>query len=174
MAGNGTDKDQDGNRGTERGDIPVTVTDAGGIEPLENSGGIPTVEPASINLEPEQIEGQRRRGRPKGSRNASGKPATKEASADLTSILLSLHWMGSVLLKTPELALEEEEAKKLGAAIARVNAEYGNVILPPKAAAWINLGVVAGAIYGPRIIAAKNNHKKTPEARAATPAAQIM
>lgn len=140
--------------------VPVTVEHDGSISPGDDETGIPTVEPASIAVEPSEIEGTRRRGRPKGSRNVAGKPATKEVSADLTSILVSLHWMGSVILSTPELQLSEDEGKKLGAAVARVNAEYGNIILPPKTAAWINLAMVGGAIYGPRVIAMKNNAKK--------------
>jgi len=70
--------------------------------------------------------------------------------------------MGAVLLKTPELELTEEESAKLAGAIAHVNELYGGVVLPEKAAAWINLIMVAGTIYGPRIIVinAKGKSKK--------------
>lgn len=154
------------NGGSQSGDIPVDVesfnADAGGSD----DDGIPTVEPASILIDPSEVEGtsKRRRGRPAGSKNTGGKQTTKEVSQDLTGILVSLHFMGAAILKTPELQLSEDEGKKLGAAIARVNSEYGNIILPPKTAAWINLMMVGGAIYGPRAIAIKNNAKKKREA----------
>jgi len=52
--------------------------------------------------------------------------------------------------KTPEFALDKEEAKELGQAVASVNAYYGKV-LDPKTVAWVGLVMVAGKIYGPRI-----------------------
>jgi hypothetical protein len=70
--------------------------------------------------------------------------------------------MGSVLLKTPELELTEEESAKLASAIAHVNELYGGVVLPEKAAAWINLVMVAGTIYGPRIIVINAKGKRKP------------
>jgi hypothetical protein len=48
--------------------------------------------------------------------------------------------------------LTEDEAAKLASAVARVNELYGGMVLPEKAAAWIQLIMVAGTIYGPRII----------------------
>ena len=72
--------------------------------------------------------------------------------------------MGAVLLKTPELELTEEESAKLASAIAHVNELYGGVVLPEKAAAWINLIMVAGTIYGPRIIVIQSKGKRKPEA----------
>lgn len=154
--------------GIQSGDTPVIITDAGGVEPLEDSGGIPTVEPSSLTFEAEQFEGGKRRGRPRGSKNSAGKSPTKEVQQDLSSLLYSLHLMGSALLKTPELELTVEESEKLGKAVARVNAEYGNIILDPKTAALLNLGIVGVTIYGPRIITVRNNKKKKKEAAPAT------
>jgi hypothetical protein len=85
-----------------------------------------------------------------------------ESAQNLTGILLSLHMMGATLLKTPELELTEDEAAKLASAVARVNELCGGMVLPEKAAAWIQLIMVAGTIYGPRIIViqAKGKQKK--------------
>jgi hypothetical protein len=160
--------------GDDSRDIPVVLGTEGEIIEDRNDDGIPTVEPASLNVEPAEIEGTRRRGRPRGSKNTGGKQATKEVSQDLTSILVSLHFMGAAILKTPELQLSEDEGKKLGAAIARVNAEYGNIILPPKTAAWINLMMVGGAIYGPRAIAIRNNGRKRKSEQQPQPAQVIQ
>ena len=56
------------------------------------------------------------------------------------------------MLEAPEWEITEDEAAKLGKAVARVNAVYGGLVVSPKVSAWINLATVAGAIYGPRLI----------------------
>jgi hypothetical protein len=146
--------------GLESGDVPVSIVDPGVIIEADGTDGIPTVDPASLTAEAEGEPGKRKRGRPAGSKNATGKSTTKEVSEDLTSILYSLHAMGAAMLKTPELELTPDEAERLGKAVNRVNREYGNIVMPPKTAATINLLIVAGGIYGPRLIAIRNNKKK--------------
>ncbi len=59
--------------------------------------------------------------------------------------------MGSVL-QVPELRLEEDEAEKLGNAVQNVLAQY-DVVVSPKAQAWIGAAMVAGAVYGPHVAA---------------------
>jgi hypothetical protein len=86
-------------------------------------------------------------------------------AADLTSILLSAHFMLASLTKIKELELEEAEAKVLGDAIARVNREFGVQIMSPKTAALIGLGTAALGVYGPRVIAIGANAKKEREAK---------
>lgn len=56
------------------------------------------------------------------------------------------------MLEAPEWEITEDEAAKLGKAVARVNAVYGGLVVSPKVSAWINLATVAGAIYGPRVL----------------------
>lgn len=68
--------------------------------------------------------------------------------------------MAAAFLKVEELELSEPEAKQLGEAVARVNALYGNYMIPEKTAAWINLTMAAGSIYGPRMMAHKLRVKK--------------
>lgn len=73
--------------------------------------------------------------------------------------MYALHLMGAKLLQTPELELETEEAEKLAGAVARVNALYNDFPIPEKWAAWINLLIVCGTVYGPRAIAASARMK---------------
>jgi hypothetical protein len=64
----------------------------------------------------------------------------------------------AALTNTPELELEKEEAQRLAEAVQRVNDYYDNVV-PEVVQVWGNLGAACLQIYGPRIIAARNNRK---------------
>lgn len=57
------------------------------------------------------------------------------------------------LAKSPELVLAEDEAKALGGALATVSAYYVDVKVSAQAAAWVNLAMILGAVYGTRIVA---------------------
>jgi hypothetical protein len=153
----------DGNsNGNGESEFPTIILDGNG----ERSSGIPTLDPATASdpaIDPDT--GKRKSGRPRkdgtnSARTAASKQSTKEVSADLTSILLSVHFMLAKLTNVAELELEEDEAKKLGDAVARVNKEFGVQIMSPKTAALVNLAMVGGAVYGPRAIAVLNNAKK--------------
>lgn len=105
----------------------------------------------------------KRRGRPRGSRNAS-KTETKTASnigENLEHLLLSVHLMGAALLKLPELAIDPTEAEKLASAIREVLKHYP-ISLDPKRVAWIELGTMAAMIYGTRGIAVYQRSKRKP------------
>lgn len=92
--------------------------------------------------------GKRGRGRPRGSSKQA------EASAEnLTAILFSMHMMLAKLVNIEELNIEEEEAKRYAEAIERVQRLYSSSVLPEEAMAWINLAMVGGSIYAPRLIA---------------------
>lgn len=54
-----------------------------------------------------------------------------------------------MFFQTPELMLEEADAKKLADALAAVSEQY-RIELDPKTAAWIDFARVTGMIYGPR------------------------
>ncbi len=160
MVSEGTNGTQDETGGVESRDTPVTFDTSGEIRDAGSDDAIPTVEPATIIIEAEP-EGRRRGGRPRGSKNRVNRPqSAKEVSQDLTGILLSVHFMLAKLTKIDELELDEEEAKKLGEAVARVNREFGVQIMSPKTAALLNLAVVGGAVYGPRAIAIMHNGTK--------------
>lgn len=55
-------------------------------------------------------------------------------------------------MATPELEINEDEAKKYAGSLARVSSLYDDRI-NPKLVAWVDLACVLGAIYGPRCIA---------------------
>jgi hypothetical protein len=123
--------------------------------------GTQFVDPATSRSDPDGNDPARSytgRGRPRGSKNKSA------VQGSLTSLLFSLHTMGAVLLKTPELEISEQEAKKLNDGITDVARYYTDAELPPKVQAWLNLLMVAGTVYGPRVIAikirSKNNRPK--------------
>lgn len=126
------------------------------IEPeIIYSGGddsIPVVEPATISSDPDSNEPSRRRGRPRGSRNANS-TKRKETPSDLTGLLVGLHYMGAVMFEVKELEIEEDEAKKLAASISKVSELYGGVVLPEKVVALANLAIAVGTVYGPRYVA---------------------
>lgn len=62
--------------------------------------------------------------------------------------------MAAAALKTPELQLDDKEAKLLAQSAAEVASHY-NVEIDPKVMAWIGFFGVCGSIYGPRIAAMK-------------------
>lgn len=114
-------------------------------------------------------ETRRGRGRPPGSSaNTGGTQTSKakiQASLDgIEGILLSMHLMASTFLKVPELALSDDEAKKLTTAIARVASHY-DVSASDKSLAWVNLAMCAGGIYGTRIWAYQLRTKSEEEAK---------
>lgn len=160
MAIEGIDGDQD----------PVTEPDFPIIGKPDDDGevGIPVVEPSTITYSASESDGSpRRRGRPRGSKSPVAKQATKEVQQDLTGLLYSAHLMLAALTKVEELKLDKEEAKELGAAIARVNSEFGGVVVSPKTAACVNLAMVGGAVYGTRLIAYSNRMKQEAAAKRA-------
>jgi hypothetical protein len=70
--------------------------------------------------------------------------------------------MAATFLKTPELALDEAEAKQLSDAVTRVSELYEIPLMDEKTMAWVNLAITAGTIYGPRavaVVAVKMNRK---------------
>lgn len=158
MAIEGTDGNQD--TITDPVEFPIVgISDED--EGDTGSGRIPTVEPTTFAFDAtESDDAPRKRGRPRGSKSAASKSTRKEVSQDLTGLLYSAHLMLSSLTKIEELRLDKEEAKELGDAIARVNSEFGGIVVSPKTAACINLTMVAGAVYGTRLIAFNNRLKK--------------
>jgi hypothetical protein len=74
--------------------------------------------------------------------------------------------MLSVLTKCPEFGITEEEAGNLANAIQQVNALYDDAVVPAWVVAWANLVFVAGAVYGPRMVAYSNRRAQEKEAKA--------
>lgn len=139
---------------------------ASGSDSGNNSGTGTVIEPSAIagtgtDGDSGNDQPRRKRGRPAGS--ASRKTSAKSSLA-LKDVLASALFVGHVALagalKTPRLVIEEGEADKLSAALDQVLSHYINVNVDERTRDWINLAMVAGAIYGPRVFAAMNENKK--------------
>lgn len=153
--------DESGESSAGEPGISGTDTTGGNLEASVgvDGNGAEFVDPASASGDSDgDSSGRKRRGRPRGS--SSKRTSTTQATADISRILFSLHLGMAKFLKSDVLALSEEESQELGAAITRVTDLYDIRILPEKYMAWINLAVVGGGIYGPRLIVA--NMKKKP------------
>jgi hypothetical protein len=81
-----------------------------------------------------------------------------------------IHTMAAVLLKTPELMLEESEIKKLSDAYETFTEYHEVPLLTPKRMSEVNLIATACMLYGPRLIAIRNRHRD--EKRQAQPIPQ--
>jgi len=131
----------------------AVMPDLNGLDDAEDVGE--TGFSASRNL-PEE-SGEPVRGK-EGRRARKARPATVDISG-LERMLYSVHIMGATILAAPELRLDESEARGLADAIGQVAAHYGG-IPDSKYMAWGNLAVLAGAIYGPRIVVMRNRMRK--------------
>ncbi len=111
----------------------------------ENSGG--TQEQSTE--ESTNGTGQKRRGRPKGSKNRSA--TTEKTAIDLNGLeklLYSIHAIAAVKI-APELELSDKESSQLASAISAVSEHY-DLTIDPKTQAWIQLIICVGIIYAPR------------------------
>lgn len=131
----------DGNSGgliIDPGDIPDpdnlgTVGGSGGSSGSDAGSAVP-----------------KRRGRKPGSTN-KGKGAALDL-AGLTNIIAGFHTLLAAVTRAEELAIDEEEAAALAKASANVARHY-NVEVAAKTTDWINLAIVAGGVYAPRVMA---------------------
>jgi hypothetical protein len=79
-------------------------------------------------------------------------------SFSVGDLLVGIHAMVAEATGTPQLALTKSEGEKLGGAIQDVAKQYNHVI-NPKTAAWIQLCIVCGAVYGTRIASIRMDAK---------------
>lgn len=161
------------NSESEGNDFPV-ISPASADD--SDGSGIPTVDPSEVGSSSDAT-GKRGRGRPpknKGGGTGANQytKAKQQTAQDLTGILMGLHTMCSAFLKVEELELDQDEAKALSDAVNKVQAEYKMPILDPKTLAWINLGMVAGGVYGPRVAAYSLRKKKERKGKPTTIDAQ--
>ncbi len=75
-------------------------------------------------------------------------------------MLFNLHAMAASFVNVDKLAIDKDEAKQLADAINEVNKFY-NIAFDPKKVAIFNLCVVAGKIYGTRLVAVYVDRKAT-------------
>lgn len=99
---------------------------------------------------------RRKRGRRKGS-GTSEKGTQKRGSIPhvdainaLTNALIVVHAGVSAMTKTPELALEKDDATTLARATANVLEQF-DITPDPKVTAVVGLVMACGTVYGPRI-----------------------
>lgn len=103
-----------------------------------------------------------KRGRKPGSTSANRNrtKADHQASIEgLTRILSIVHLGIASATKTPEMALDDEEAKNLAAATATVLQEF-DIRPDPKVEAIVGLITAAGMVYGPRVYLITERKKK--------------
>lgn len=164
---NGSGKVDDGGKSGSDGSAPIgkikfqpIIIDPTELEPgtADNGGSdYPSGEP-------------RKRGRPKGSGksgNTSGGTAkaknTKEMDVDgLSAIFLSSHQLLAAIAKSPELAIDEIEAKNLAAGVSNVARHY-NMGTTQKTLDWFNLFQALALVYGTRIFAMRDKFKRKPK-----------
>lgn len=119
-----------------------------------------------------------KRGRPPGSKTGSGgsgtstktateKPPTVTArvaerisSSVIEKLLLGIHTGIVAMTKNPSFAISPSDASELAKAVQDVNAFYDTAPLNPKTLAWVNLGTIGAAIYGPMIVMSVQARKK--------------
>ena len=92
------------------------------------------------------------KGKPRGKRGAGASTQGSLGLTHLATLLASLHIGLAVALDAPELALTPDQADALANATADVLACY-DVGMSAKNAAWLNLAMTAGGIYGGKLIA---------------------
>lgn len=118
--------------------------------------GFESFDPASGSAErgSNSGSGTGKRGRPKGSRNATGaaKTQAKNNLSGLEGVLLTVHFAAAKFLEAPELQLSDGEAEAYAIAVKKVNDQYDSQF-NAKTLAWIQLLTVTGGIYGTRIYA---------------------
>lgn len=100
----------------------------------------------------------RKRGRPAGTGKKRAAKST-EATKAITGVLYSTHLMLANWMEAEEIAITDDEAEQLGSAIVKVSQLYDLGVMGEKAAAWINLSIAMGSVYGPRAIALSKRKK---------------
>jgi hypothetical protein len=85
--------------------------------------------------------------------------AHKETPQNIEALVTMVHTWASVLLKTPELKLEETEVKTLSDAYNEFCLYHEVPMLTPKRMSEVNLVIAALSIYGTRYVAIRQRMK---------------
>jgi hypothetical protein len=128
----------------------------------EREAMVETVDPASLG-DPEEgdviaSEAKQPSGRRRG-KVGGKKPETKLDLQGVEALLLSIHYSLAALTKTPELALDPEEAANIARAAGNVARHYDIPEMPAKMIDWANLAICCAATYGPRVMAINERMK---------------
>ena len=146
----------DGNTGSIPGLVIVDPADIGGDSTGSGSG----------NDGNSAGEPRKRRGRKPGSGSTRSPKAQALDINGVEKILFSAHAILASLTKTPELMMDHTEAAELSKAIGSVARHY-DVTASAKTVDIANLVMVAGMIYGSRIIAIRARKGKEKKERSA-------
>jgi len=128
--------------------------DSGGSDSGDSGGGSGEFDPAiHAGRDKRNADGsyRKKRGRKPNSGTAprNRTKADNQASVDaLTNILVVIHTGIATATKTPEIAIEKDDAETLARATANVLAEF-DITPDPKVTAIIGLIMAGGAVYGP-------------------------
>ena len=166
---------------------PDAIVNTGADKPVTGSPAITiggTLSPETADRTANEQRKPGKRGRPPGSGNKEKDTAAPRPEKlvltdlkDLNATLALGHATLAMVLKTPELALDDDEARLLADACQNVARHY-NVQVSGKAKDWCMLLMTMASIYRPRIISARARVKAEklkatakPEASAPRPAA---
>lgn len=174
-SGNGfvADSEDTGIRNEAGGDNGEAFADAGAIFGEEQSGA-PTAngnasDPIAGTGSASGTPGRKRRsdaGRTRGPRTAKTLP---DYLSGFEGLIIGIHAGLAVLTHTPELELDETEAKNICVACDNL-AQFYNVAPSPEIKLWLNLVGALGGAYAPRAIAVAARKKREREkARQAPP-----
>lgn len=159
------DRPGDSNRGDPATVSGTSIVGADAVGSVDDNGS-GYIDPASVG---DPASGTDSNGDGSGSGNGRGRrgrrPGTKNKPKDpsfsvtgVEQLLLSIHMMMAAKFEAPELMLDQPTANRFAQAIGAVQELYP-VNVSAKAAAWTNLVITAGAIYGPRIMLIKHRRK---------------
>jgi len=107
--------------------------------------------------------GTRRRTRSDaGTRRGSRRSRTSatETTNSVANLLFTCHLGISAMLHSEVFAITEQESEELAKAVTKVSQLYDIPVIGEKALAWMNLAMVGGKIYGPRVVAVKLTKKR--------------
>lgn len=108
-------------------------------------------------------------GKRKYTRRNTGKRTNKETTPNVEALVTMVHTWASVLLKTPELMLSQDESKQLSESYAEFSQYHEVPLLTPKRMSEVNLIGCMLALYGTRFVAIRNRRKNEHNTSNVTP-----
>jgi hypothetical protein len=128
------------------------------------------IQPSTASPDSRNNDGtfRRKRGRKSGGNNSKSRSQVhsdiKETAVFLTQGLLLFHSSIAAMTQTPEMELEEEEAKAVAESGLTLAAMY-DITPDPKLQAMLNFAIIMGMTYGTRIIAIRARKSQEKEER---------